>query len=71
MSDAMPSWVRYEEEIEKQFDRALQSKVKKEMAHGGQVPCGVTAHGGPGGPLQFGRLEAAPDRHVPLKCLSG
>jgi hypothetical protein len=23
------------------------------------VPCGVTAHGGPGGPLQFDRLEAA------------
>ena len=26
---------------------------------GGHVPCGVTAHGRPGGPLQFGRLEAA------------
>ena len=27
--------------------------------HGGHVPCGVTAHGSPGGPLQFDRLEAA------------
>ncbi len=27
--------------------------------YGGQVPCGVTAHGSPGGPLQFDRLEAA------------
>jgi hypothetical protein len=26
---------------------------------GGHVPCGVTAHGSPGGPLQFDRLEAA------------
>jgi hypothetical protein len=26
---------------------------------GGHVPCGVTAHGSPGGPLQFERLEAA------------
>jgi len=34
--------------IEPQFDGAL----------GGHVPCGVTAHGSPGGPLQFGRLEA-------------
>jgi hypothetical protein len=25
---------------------------------GGHVPSGVTAHGSPGGPLQFGRLEA-------------
>jgi len=29
------------------------------MEHGGHVPCGVTAHGSPGGPLQFDRLEAA------------
>jgi hypothetical protein len=28
-------------------------------AYGGHVPCGVTAHGSPGGPLQFDRLEAA------------
>jgi hypothetical protein len=27
--------------------------------HSGYVPCGVTAHGSPGGPLQFDRLEAA------------
>ena len=27
--------------------------------YGGHVPCGVTAHGGPSGPLQFERLEAA------------
>jgi len=27
--------------------------------YGGHVPCGVTAHGSPGGPLQFDRLEAA------------
>ena len=27
--------------------------------NGGQVPCGVTAHGGPGGALRFDRLEAA------------
>src|ERR1700722_7381225 len=27
--------------------------------HGGHVPCGVTAHGSPSGPLQFDRLEAA------------
>jgi len=27
--------------------------------HGGHVPCGVTAHDSPGGPLQFDRLEAA------------
>jgi hypothetical protein len=27
--------------------------------HGGHVPRGVTAHGSPGGPLQFDRLEAA------------
>src|ERR1019366_2438372 len=27
--------------------------------HGGHVPSGVTAHGSPGGPLQFDRLEAA------------
>jgi hypothetical protein len=26
---------------------------------GGHVPCGVTAHGSPSGPLQFDRLEAA------------
>jgi hypothetical protein len=26
--------------------------------HGGHVPSGVTAHGSPSGPLQFGRLEA-------------
>jgi hypothetical protein len=38
-------------------------------AHGGPVPGGVTAHGGPSGPLQFGRLEAALGCHVPLKCL--
>jgi hypothetical protein len=37
-------------------------------AHGGHVPCGVTAHGSPGGPLQFGRLEAALGRRVPLQC---
>jgi hypothetical protein len=29
------------------------------MEHGGYVPCGVTAHGSPSGPLQFDRLEAA------------
>jgi hypothetical protein len=29
------------------------------MEYGGHVPCGVTAHGGPSGPLQFARLEAA------------
>ena len=27
---------------------------------GGRVPCGVTAHGNPTGPLQFDRLEVAP-----------
>lgn len=27
--------------------------------YGGHVPCGVTAHGSPGGPLQFDRLEGA------------
>jgi len=27
--------------------------------YGGDVPCEVTAHSGPGGPLQFDRLEAA------------
>ena len=32
---------------------------------GGHVPCGVTAHGGPGGPLQFDRLEAALDAKLP------
>jgi hypothetical protein len=26
---------------------------------GGHLPCGVTAHGSPGGPLQFDCLEAA------------
>jgi hypothetical protein len=35
--------------------------------HGGHVPCGVTAHGSPGGPLQFDRLEAALGDQVPLK----
>ena len=34
---------------------------------GGHVPRGVTAHGSPGGPLQFGRLEAAFGRQVPLR----
>ena len=29
------------------------------MERGGHVPCGVTAHGSPSGPLQFERLEAA------------
>jgi hypothetical protein len=29
------------------------------MEYGGHVPCGVTAHGSPGGPLQFDRLEVA------------
>ena len=29
------------------------------MECGGHVPYGVTAHGSPSGPLQFGRLEAA------------
>ena len=29
--------------------------------HGGHVPCGVTAHCSPGGPLQFDRFEAAFD----------
>jgi hypothetical protein len=29
------------------------------MQHGGHALCGVTAHGSPGGPLQFDRLEAA------------
>jgi hypothetical protein len=38
-------------------------------AHGGHIPCGVTAHGSPGGPLQFGRLEAALGRQVPLKFM--
>ena len=28
------------------------------MERGGHVPCGVTAHGSPSGPLQFERLEA-------------
>jgi hypothetical protein len=27
--------------------------------YGDDVPCGVTAHGSPGGSLQFDRLEAA------------
>ena len=27
--------------------------------YGGYVSCGVTAHGSPGGPLQFDRMEAA------------
>ena len=27
--------------------------------HSGHVPCGVTAHGSPSGPLQIDRLEAA------------
>jgi hypothetical protein len=35
--------------------------------YGGHVPCGVTAHGSPGGPLQFDRLEAALAARVPLK----
>jgi len=30
--------------------------------------CGVTAHGSPSGPLQFGRLEAALGRRVPFQC---
>jgi len=30
------------------------------MERGGHVLHGVTAHGSPGGPLQFDRLEAAP-----------
>jgi hypothetical protein len=29
------------------------------MQRGGHAPRGVTAHGGPGEPLQFDRLEAA------------
>jgi hypothetical protein len=29
------------------------------MDRGGHALCGVTAHGSPGGPLQFDRLEAA------------
>jgi hypothetical protein len=29
------------------------------MERGGHVLYGVTAHGGPSGPLQFDRLEAA------------
>jgi hypothetical protein len=33
--------------------------------HGGHVPCGVTAHGSPGGPLQFDRLEAALAASIP------
>ena len=33
--------------------------VEYDGMHGGHVPCGVTAHGSPGGPLQFDRLEAA------------
>jgi hypothetical protein len=33
---------------------------------GGRVPCGVTAHGIPIGPLQFDRLEAAPT----ARCIS-
>jgi len=36
---------------------------------GGHVPRGVTAHGSPGGPLQFDRLEAALCRQVPLRHL--
>jgi hypothetical protein len=33
--------------------------IEFEGTYGGHVPCGVTAHGGPSGPLQFDRLEAA------------
>ena len=38
--------------------------------YGGHVLCGATAHGSPGGPLQFGRLEVAPAVKTPLKSLS-
>jgi len=33
--------------------------------YGGHVPCGVTAHGSPGEPLQFDRLEAALAARLP------
>ena len=33
--------------------------VQFDGMHRGYVPCGVTAHGSPSGPLQFDRLEAA------------
>ena len=32
--------------------------IRYDGTHGGLVSRGVTAHGSPGGPLQFGRLEA-------------
>lgn len=38
--------------------------------YGGHVLCGATAHGSPGGPLQFDRLEAALAVKAPLKSLS-
>ena len=34
---------------------------------GGRVPCGVTAHGNPTGPLQFDRLEVAPAARCTLR----
>ena len=40
--------------LEYRYDRAY-----FDGTHGGHVPCGVTAHGSPGGPLQVERLEAA------------
>jgi hypothetical protein len=38
--------------------------------YGGHVLCGTSAHGSPGGPLQFDRLEAALAVKAPLKSLS-
>ena len=38
--------------------------------YGGHVLCGATAHGSPGGHLQFDRLEAALAVKAPLKSLS-
>ena len=35
------------------------------MERGGQALRGVTAHGSPGGPLPFDRLEAAPATAFP------
>jgi hypothetical protein len=44
-------------------------RLEFDGTHGGHVLCGVTAHGSPGGPLQFELLEAALSRQVPLICL--
>jgi hypothetical protein len=48
----VPNWTDIRPEY--RYDRA-----RCDGMHGGHVPCGVTAHGSPGGPLQFDRLEAA------------